>query len=67
VDIGIATTGVQVEKIRALDRAEAWVKEQTRRDAREKNRLNKEENKRLILLKAAEQQVGGVQPERSIC
>ncbi len=57
---------VQVEKIRAQDRAEAWVKEQARRDAREKNRLNKEENKRLILLKAAEQQVSGIQPETTV-
>lgn len=48
----------KMEKIKALDRAEAWHKEQARREAREKNRLNKEENDRLILLKAAERQVG---------
>lgn len=47
----------KVEKIRALDRAEAWDKEQARREAKEKNRLNKEENRRLIALKAAEREV----------
>lgn len=50
-------TARKVEKIRELDRAEAWGKEQAKREAREKNRLNKEENRRLILMKAAEWQV----------
>lgn len=58
------TTTGKVEKTRALDRAEAWEKEQAKREAREKNRLNKEENNRLILMKAAERQVwAGAKPE----
>lgn len=52
----------KVEKIKALDRAEAWDKEKARREAREKDRLNREENDRLILLKATERQVGKKRP-----
>eukprot|EP00903_Cladosiphon_okamuranus_P010408 g9845.t1 len=47
---------LEVERIRQLDRAEAWKKEQAKREAREKNRLNKEDNRRLILMKVAERE-----------
>lgn len=57
------TTTGKVEKNRELDRAEAWEKEQAKREEREKNRLNKEDNSRLMLMKAAERQV---QAEQSL-
>lgn len=47
----------KVEKLRALERAEAWTREQARREARANNRLNREENHRLISAKTAERQV----------
>lgn len=51
-----------MERIHELDRTDAWEKEQTKREAREKNRLNRLENARLISVKRAEREVRQCDP-----